>query len=89
LVDNGVTISNEPTDPADQLSGQARSLVWVASDGVTVGVIGIADPIKETTSSAIQRLHDMGVKVVMRQGIIHRQRKRSQSDWTLMRFTLA
>jgi P-type E1-E2 ATPase len=40
----------------------------VASDGVTVGVIGIADPIKETTPSAIQRLHDMGVKVVMSTG---------------------
>jgi Cu+-exporting ATPase len=68
LLDSGVTISKELTDMADQLSGQARSLVWVASDGVTVGVIGIADPIKDTTPSAIQRLHDMGVKVVMATG---------------------
>jgi Cu+-exporting ATPase len=68
LLDNGVTISKELTDRADKLSGQARSLVWVARDGVTVGVIGIADPIKQTTPSAIQRLHDMGVKVVMATG---------------------
>ncbi|MEY2603153.1 MAG: P-type Cu+ transporter [Verrucomicrobiota bacterium] len=68
LLDNGVTISSELTDRADELSSKARSLVWVASDGVTVGVIGIADPIKETTPSAIQRLHDMGVKVVMSTG---------------------
>jgi Cu+-exporting ATPase len=68
LSENDVTISKELTDRADPLSARARSLVWVASDGVTVGVIGIADPIKETTPGAIQRLHDMGVKVVMATG---------------------
>ncbi len=68
LLDNGITISSELTARAAQLSAQARSLVWVASDGVTVGLIGIADPIKETTPSAIQPLHDMGVKVVMATG---------------------
>jgi Cu+-exporting ATPase len=68
LLDNGVIISSELTDRADQLGAQGRSLVWVASDGVAVGVLGIADPIKETTPAAIQRLHDMGVKIVMATG---------------------
>ena len=68
LLDQNVTISSELTDRADQLIAQARSLIWVASDGVAVGVIGIADPIKETTPAAIQRLHEMGVTVVMATG---------------------
>jgi Cu+-exporting ATPase len=68
LVDNGLTIPSELTGQADQLSAKARSLVWVAKASDTVGVIGIADPIKETTPSAIQRLHEMGVKVVMATG---------------------
>jgi P-type Cu+ transporter len=68
LVENGVGISKELVDKASQLTSQARSLVWVANDGRAVGLIGIADPIKETTPSAIQRLHDLGVKLVMATG---------------------
>jgi Cu+-exporting ATPase len=68
LLDNGITIPSELIDRADQLSRRARSLVWVANDSHTVGVIGIADPIKEITPGAIQRLHDMGVKLVMATG---------------------
>jgi Cu+-exporting ATPase len=65
---NDVTGSKELTDRANQLSAQARSFVWVAIDGVAVGVIGIADPIKDTTPAAIQQLHAMGIKVVMATG---------------------
>jgi len=68
LQDNGVTGLKELTDQANRLSEQARSLVWVACDGVAVGLIGIADPIKETTPGSIQQLHAMGIKVVMATG---------------------
>ncbi len=68
LQDNGLTGWQELTDQANRLSEQARSLVWVASDDVTMGVIGIADPVKETTPTAIQQLHAMGIKVVMATG---------------------
>jgi Cu+-exporting ATPase len=68
LQDNGVTGWQELTDQANRLSEQARSLVWVATDGVTMGVIAIADPVKETTPTAIQQLHSMGIEVVMATG---------------------
>jgi Cu+-exporting ATPase len=68
LLDNSITLPAELTNRADQLGGQARSLVWVTADSRTVGLIGIADPIKETTARAIQSLHDIGVKVVMATG---------------------
>jgi Cu+-exporting ATPase len=68
LVENGVSIASELLDKANRLSSQARSLVWVASDGRAVGLIGIADPIKDTTPTAVQRLRDLGVKVVMATG---------------------
>jgi Cu+-exporting ATPase len=68
LQDNGVTGLKELIDQANRLSEQARSLVWVGCDGVAVGLIGIADPIKETTPGAIQQLHAMGIKVVMATG---------------------
>jgi Cu+-exporting ATPase len=58
----------ELTDEANRLGEQAGSLVWVAMEGATIGVIGIADPIKETTPAAIRQLHAMGIKVVMATG---------------------
>jgi Cu+-exporting ATPase len=68
LADNGVSISKDLIGKANQLSVEARSMVWVASDGRAVGIIGISDPLKPTTASAVQRLHEMGVKVVMATG---------------------
>jgi P-type Cu+ transporter len=68
LQDNGVTGWKELTDRANRLSEQARSLVWVAVGGVAMGVIGIADPVRETAPTAIRQLHIMGIKVVMATG---------------------
>jgi Cu+-exporting ATPase len=68
LRDNGVTGWKELTDRANRLSEQARSLVWVAVGGVALGVIGITDPVRETTPKAIQQLQAMGIKVVMATG---------------------
>lgn len=68
LEDNDITGLKELVDQADRLGAQARTVVWIASDGAAVGIIGISDPIKETTPSAVQQLHATGVKVVMATG---------------------
>jgi P-type Cu+ transporter len=68
LLENGVTVSKELENKANELSGRARSIAWVANAGEAVGLIGIADPIKDSTPSAIQRLHELGVKIVMATG---------------------
>ena len=65
LADSGVTLSNELRRQADRLQEQAQTTVWVALDGHAVGVLGIADPIKPTTITAIRALHDMGLKIIM------------------------
>ena len=65
LADSGVTFSNELRRQADRLQEQAQTTVWVAVDGQAVGVLGIADPIKPTTRTAIRALHDMGLKIIM------------------------
>ena len=58
-------LSNELRRQADRLQEQAQTTVWVAVDGHAVGVLGIADPIKPTTRTAIRALHDMGLKIIM------------------------
>jgi Cu+-exporting ATPase len=65
LADSGITLSNELRRQADRLQEQAQTTVWVALDGHAVGVLGIADPIKPTTTTAIRALHDMGLKIIM------------------------
>ncbi len=65
LADSGVALSNELRRQADRLQEQAQTTVWVAVDGQAVGVLGIADPIKPTTITAIRALHDVGLKIIM------------------------
>jgi Cu+-exporting ATPase len=65
LADSGVTLSNELRRQAGRLQEQAQTTVWIALDGRAIGVLGIADPIKPTTRTAIRALHDMGLKIIM------------------------
>jgi Cu+-exporting ATPase len=65
LADSGVTLSNELRRQGDRLQEQAQTTVWIALNGQAVGVLGIADPIKSTTRTAIRELHQMGLKIIM------------------------
>ena len=50
---------------ADALRQEGQTVVLVAIDGAGAGLLGVADPVKETTREALQRLHAAGVRVVM------------------------
>jgi Cu+-exporting ATPase len=65
LSDSGVAVPDDLKMASQQLQEKAQTVVWVAADGNAVGIIGIADPIKETTPAAIRALHEMGLKVIM------------------------
>ena len=65
LADSGATFSNELKRQGERLQEQAQTTVWIALDGRAVGVLGIADPIKPTTRTAIRALHDMNLKIIM------------------------
>lgn len=43
-------------------------VVFVASNRQLLGFIAVADPIKKTTPEAIERLHQLGLKIVMMTG---------------------
>ena len=65
LSDARATIPDELKNQARTLQDKAQTTVWVAIDGKAFGVIGIADPIKETTREAVRELHAMGLKIIM------------------------
>jgi Cu+-exporting ATPase len=55
-------------DRADALRREGQTVMFAAVDGAPAGLVGVADPIKATTTEAIQALHREGVKVVMLTG---------------------
>jgi Cu+-exporting ATPase len=53
------------TDQAERLRREGQTVMFVAVDGKPAGLIGVADPIKESTVGAIDVLHKQGLKIVM------------------------
>ena len=59
----------EPDEaPARRLAEEGKTPVFVAVDGRPAGIIAIADPVKEGSRAAIDRLHALGLEVVMLTG---------------------
>jgi Cu+-exporting ATPase len=50
---------------AESLRGDGQTVMFVAIDGKVAGLVGVADPIKETTPAAIRELHAEGLRLVM------------------------
>jgi Cu+-exporting ATPase len=53
---------------ADELRIEGETVMFVAVDGRAAGLIGVADPIKETTPEAIRILHEEGIRIRMLTG---------------------
>ena len=53
---------------AEALRGDGQTVVLVAVDGNIAGLVGVADPVKETTAEAVQLLRDDGVHIIMLTG---------------------
>lgn len=67
MKNNNVDIS-AISDKAESLSEQGRTSMFLAADGKALGIIAVADPIKEDSVDAIKRLQKLGMKVVMLTG---------------------
>lgn len=53
------------SDLAVQLGQEGKTPLYVAIDQKLAAIIAVADPIKQTTYSAIEALHQLGLKVAM------------------------
>ena len=53
---------------AESLRGEGQTVMFVAVDGKAAGLVGVADPVKESTAEALRHLHGEGVRVVMLTG---------------------
>ncbi|MGV9713743.1 heavy metal translocating P-type ATPase [Gordonia sp. NPDC003424] len=55
-------------DRRAELASSGRTAVLAAVDGRGVGVIALADAVRETSADAVRTLHELGVEVVMLSG---------------------
>ena len=53
---------------AESLRGEGQTVMFVAIDGQPAGLLGVADPIKQSTAEAVKLLHEAGVEIVMLTG---------------------
>jgi Cu+-exporting ATPase len=67
MQDNDVNIG-ELGGRSEELSKLGQTVIFVSLDGQPLGLIGISDPIKTDSKEAIQRLQEIGIKVVMLTG---------------------
>jgi Cu+-exporting ATPase len=56
------------TRQAETGHSTGHSVMFVVIDGKPAGLVGVADPVKDTTPEAIRDLHAAGVKIVMLTG---------------------
>ncbi|MBP1763684.1 MAG: heavy metal translocating P-type ATPase [Firmicutes bacterium] len=55
-------------DAAIKHQEEGKTVVYVAVDGSAAGFLAVADPVKSTTATAIQELHELGLTIVMLTG---------------------
>lgn len=52
----------------EQLAAEGKTPMYLAKDRELIGVVAVADTIKKTSKAAIEKLHKMGIEVVMLTG---------------------
>ena len=63
-----VQVLQSMLEQADELAGMGRTPLFFARDGRLLGVIAVADAIKEDSARAVQQMQRMGLRVVMLTG---------------------
>ena len=68
LMEERAALTDRTVERADDLRTDGKTVMFVAVDGEVVGLLGVADPIKESTPEAIRQLHREGIRIVMLTG---------------------
>ena len=66
--ENGIDISGDFKERADALAAEGKTPMLIAKGGKLVGIVAVADTVKESSAPAIAELKRMGVRTVMLTG---------------------
>ncbi len=72
FISSKTTVPEELKKEAEALSIQGKTPLYFCSENRVLGIIAVADTIKEESPQAIKALKDMGLRVVMLTGDNHR-----------------
>ncbi len=65
---NGIAVEPGLIQKAGELNSEGQTTILISVDGKIAGMIGIADPIKDSSAEAIRQLHQEGLRIVMLTG---------------------
>ena len=67
LADMGLDVG-ALTARADARRDEGETVMFVVVDGAVAGMVAVADPVKDTTPSALKALHALGFRIIMATG---------------------
>lgn len=68
LKNNHITIQDQLQSSVQQLTQEAKTVLYIARNMEHIGVIALADTIKQETTQAIKKLQQLGLEVIMMTG---------------------
>ncbi len=68
LMDDSGIDTKELKNDAERMRTEGQTVMFLAVDGKAIGIIGVADPVKDTTPDTIKHLHEDNVRIVMLTG---------------------
>lgn len=60
--------SGDLTAKANARRDEGETVMFIVLDGTIAGLVSVADPVKETTPSALKTLHKLGLHIIMATG---------------------
>ncbi|MDF2951481.1 MAG: copper-translocating P-type ATPase [Anaerocolumna sp.] len=64
MVENQISFGSLE-ETSDRLASEGKTPMYIAIDNKLVGIVAVADTVKENSQKAIERLHHMGIEVAM------------------------
>ncbi len=68
LMEDRAALDSAVIERAEKHRAEGQTVMFVAIDGAVVGLLGVADPIKDSTPRALRELRDEGIRIVMLTG---------------------
>src|SRR5699024_1920037 len=66
--EQNISIEKETETIMEKLEHDGKTAMLIAINGELVGVIAVADTVKETSKEAVARMHKLGLEVIMLTG---------------------
>lgn len=64
MTDEGIELK-EFKEISGKLAGEGKTPMYIAREGRLIGIVAVADVVKESSRKAFEKLHEMGIEVAM------------------------